>query len=382
MLDGLTILDAHMHYAYPISEDSLIGALKDTGVDYVSLAALPGPPRLDPTPDILAIKARYPARIFAFGCMDCTDYHKRPAGLSRRLIARAKRLLAAGCDGIKLLEGKPTMRRQYPIPDFDAPAWDGFWTFAEETRLPILWHVNDPASFWDEKLVSARAREQGWAYGADTIKDSEQYRQVRAVLDKHNTLRVCFAHFFFLSAQLPRLSEWLERFPNMYIDLTPGIEVFEELSQTPDETHAFLTRFHERVLYGTDTGGRAAFAGAREINRAETERRAEIVRDFLMQKGAMGIRADGEYLIGTEPFVLHRMGLERSILEDIFYKNFLRFVGRDAPAPVDNQKAQQLCRRAMRSLRIDARRRHTVPDLAGAQNALDRLLLMREEDAE
>ena len=122
--------------------------------------------------------------------------------------------------------------------------------------------------------------------------------------------------------------------------------------------------------------------GAREINRAETERRAEIVRDFLMQKGAMGIRADGEYLIGTEPFVLHRMGLERGMLEDIFYKNFLRFVGRDAPAPVDNQKAQQLCRRAMRSLRIDARRRHTAPDLAGAQNALDRLLLMREDDTE
>jgi len=49
---------------------------------------------------------------------------------------------------------------------------------------------------------------------------------------------------------------------------------------------------------------------------------------------------------------------------------------------VDNQKAQKLCRRAMRSLCIDARRRHTVPALAGAQNALDRLLLMQEEDAE
>lgn len=380
MLDGLTILDAHMHYAYPIREDSLIGALKDTGVDYVSLAALPGPPRLDTTPDILALKARYPTQIFAFGCMDLMDYHKRPAGLSRRLIARAKRLRAAGCDGIKLLEGKPTMRRQYPIPDFDTPAWEGFWTFAEETRLPILWHVNDPASFWDEKLASARAQEQGWVYGADTIKDSEQYRQVRAVLDKHSALCVCFAHCFFLSAQLPRLTEWLERFPNMYVDLTPGIEIFEELSQTPDETQAFLTRFHERVLYGTDTGSRAALAGSREISRAETQRRTEIVRAFLMQKGAMGIRADGEYLVGTEPFVLHCMGLERSMLEDIFYHNFIRFVGRDAPAPVDHQKAQQLCRSAMRALSIDARRRHSQPDLSGAQNALDRLLLMQEED--
>ncbi len=379
MTDGFSILDSHMHYAFPVSEDSLIAVFKETGVDAVCLSALPGGLRLDPTPDILALKARYPDRIFAFGCLDCTDYYKRPAGLSRRMITRVKRLLDAGCDGLKLLEGKPTMRRQYPIPDFDAPVWEGFWEFAEETRLPILWHVNDPAAFWDEKRASARAREQGWVYGPDTVQGSEQYRQVRAVLERHEKLNICFAHFFFLSAQLDRLSEWMLRFSNMRVDLTPAIELYRELSETPVEARAFLERFSERILYGTDTGGRAALSGASEINLGEARRRVDIIRGFLCEKNAAGIRADNDYLIGAEPFVLHGMGLEPELLERIYRKNFLDFVGRDTPSAVDIAKAERLCRSAMRSLRSDAHRRHAQPDLSGVQHALDSLTLMRGE---
>lgn len=377
MHEEWTILDAHMHYAYPIREDSLIDALKETGVDYVSLAALPGGARLDPTPDILALKARYPQKIFAFGCLDCTDYGKRRAGLSRRLIARARRLLGAGCDGLKLLEGKPTMRSRYPIPDFDAPCWEPFWSYAEETRLPILFHVNDPADYWDEKRAPMRAREQGWLYGEGVVKDSEQYRQVRCVMERHEKLNVCFAHFFFLSAQLPRLTEWMERFPNMRVDLTPAVEILRELSETPEETRTFLTRFSDRVLYGTDTGGRAVLSGASEINRAEAIKRAELVRAFLMEKSAIGIRADEDYLVGVEPFVLRGMGLERELLEKIFYKNFLAFVGRDTPAAVNIHKAERLCKSLLAKLRDDARRRHAPPALAGAQAALDRFTLLR-----
>ena len=90
-----------------------------------------------------------------------------------------------GCDGVKLLEGKPSMRRAFPIPDFDAPAWEPFWAFAEKTRLPLLWHVNDPEQYWDPSAVSAYAKSSGWGYGADDVNNEAQYAQVRAVLQEH-----------------------------------------------------------------------------------------------------------------------------------------------------------------------------------------------------
>ncbi len=69
-----------------------------------------------------------------------------------------------------------------------------------------------------------------------------------------------FAHFFFLSAQLPRLAELFERFPNMHVDLTPGIEMYHNFSRNPQATRDFFLRYQERILFGTDIGAKALLA--------------------------------------------------------------------------------------------------------------------------
>ena len=56
MLDGIPVIDSHVHYAWPITQMSLADVLAENGADMVCLAALPGTARLDPTPEILAFK--------------------------------------------------------------------------------------------------------------------------------------------------------------------------------------------------------------------------------------------------------------------------------------------------------------------------------------
>ena len=136
----------------------------------------------------------------------------------------------------------------------------------------------------------------------------------------------------------------MERFPNMRVDLTPGIEIYEELSQAPAKTHAFLTRFHKRILYGTDSGGRTALSRAMEMNRKEIARRAEIVRAFLTLHGTKTIQSDGDYLVGVKPFMMHCAGLTQEILTRIFHTNFLDFVGRNEPVPVRIEEVEYLSR--------------------------------------
>lgn len=361
------IVDSHVHYAWPISFDSLTDVLAKTGADYVALAALPGCSRLNPTLDILSYKLAHPDTVFAFGCLDCTLYGsvKQPG---KQLAAYAKRILSLGCDGVKLLEGKPTMRKNWPIPDFDDPVLDPFWTYAEETGLPLLWHVNDPETFWNPALLPTFARQAGWGYGPEDVDNESQYRQVRNVLTRHPNLNVTFAHMFFLSAQLIRLTEWMERFPGMRVDLTPGIELYENLSRNPDDARAFFDRFCDRIQYGTDIGGRAVLNGAAtRLNEKESLLRAKYCKTFLRDRAAMGIRADGDFLIESEPFVLHGLGLPEDMQKKIFCENFFSFVGASVPRPVDVSLCVKECERLLKTLRTFGRRTGTTPDLRAAE---------------
>ncbi len=369
MIDRFTVVDAHAHYAYPVTSDSLDRVLLRSGADEVCLAALPGCRFLDATPDLLCYKLLHPHQTFVFGCLDCTAYQKQFGDLGKRHVKRAKQLLLAGCDGIKLLEGKPTMRRDFSIPDFDAPQWEAFWAYAEQTRLPILWHVNDPETYWSAAALPQHARDSGWGYGADDVNNEEQYRQVRAVFERHPALNVTLAHLFFLSADLPRLSNWLDAFPNLRVDLTPGVELYENLSHTPEEARAFLTKYQDRVQYGTDIGGRAVINGKlTALNERECLRRTEIINAFLCGKASVGVRADGDYLIGTEPFVLHGLNLPPDVLQKIYHDNFYAFIGCDAPKPVDPVRTLRLVRQLKRTLRSYARQKGVPPDLSAAES--------------
>lgn len=358
MHSSIHCIDSHVHLAYPISFDSLSAILQKAESDSVCLLALPGTSRLDPTPDLLCYKLLHPDTTFVFGCLDCTVYETDPEHCGLHFIQHAKRLFAIGCDGIKLLEGKPTMRRQFPIPDFDSPAWDPFWAFAEQKRIPLLWHVNDPEQFWHPDAIPVYAKGAGWGYGPNDINNEEQYRQVRSVLERHPLLNVTFAHLFFLSAQLPRLSEWLDRFPNMRVDLTPGIELYENLSRTPDETHAFFVRYGDRIQYGTDIGGRAVLTEtATALKDQESLRRVEIIRSFLHGKEETQILEDGQYLVKTQPFVLRGMAFGPDLLQKIERDNFFTFIGASLPRRVRKvpllvylfQLKRKLLRRASRS---------------------------------
>ena len=357
-------IDSHVHFAWPVSFDSLTEILRKTGADAVCLAALPGTRRLDPTPDLLCYKLMHPDTTFVFGCLDVTVYETNPQHCGRLFVHRVKQLMRMGCDGVKLLEGKPTLRRRFPIPDFDSPAWEPFWAYAERKQIPLLWHVNDPEQFWDPDAVPAYAKNSGWGYGPEDVNNEAQYRQVYNVLLRHPRLNLTLPHLFFLSAQLPRLTEWMERFPCLRVDLTPGIELYENLSKTPAETRAFFLRFADRIQYGTDIGGRAALKETiTQLDEIESLRRVEIIQHFLRETGEREILADGHYLLGSVPFTLVGMGFNESLLAKLERENFLAFVGHVKPKRVRVPALRRHLLRLKRKLQARERRTGIPADL-------------------
>lgn len=360
MFQGHKVIDCHIHYSLPIEPDDLIRVMDESGTDMANLVLVPHRQRLSSVPDALMAKHRYPQRLFVFTSLDTSAYFKSPKSVGKQMAAYCADMLKCGCDGIKIIEGKPQMRKMLPVPDFDQPVWEPFFAWAEEKQVPILWHVNDPEEFWDAEKIPGWAKERGWAYDESYINNEVQYTQVLNVLEKHPKLKIIFAHVFFMSAQLPRLSGILDRYPNVMIDLTPGIEMYINFSANAEASREFFLRYQDRIIYGTDIGARAVISesgvdtsggGSSQIDMEESLCRCHIVQDFLSGGRDYVVKADGNFLVGTEDFTLTGLELPEQVQEKIYSSNFLRFVG-GSPKPIIPRLARKECRRVKISIRI------------------------------
>ena len=268
------------------------------------------------------------------------------------MIRYVTRMRKAGCDGVKLIEGRPLMRKFLPFPDFDTAPWEPFWAWAEETGLPILMHLNDPQEYWDPSQVSEYHKNRGDSYGPEDIHYQTQYAQLERVLTAHPKLNICFAHFFFMSGQLERLESWFERFPNMTVDLTPGSEMYRILSENHGKATAFFEKYANRILYGTDTAARTIMAGHMvPFDEEENLRRPELVMKLLTPGLDEIHEPDGKYLIDVPPFRIRGLDISEETREKILGANFLRFVG-GAPSPVDPGRVIWECRRMRLILKL------------------------------
>jgi predicted TIM-barrel fold metal-dependent hydrolase len=315
-----------------------------------NIVCTPHPERLTLVPDALYIKSLHPKKVYVFGGLDISHYFMSPKRVGQKLAANAQALIEMGCDGIKLIEGKPDIRRQIPIPPFDSPQMEPFWLYLDNAKIPIIWHVNDPEEFWDSEKIPPWAKEQGWFYGdGSVINNEDQYTEVINVLDQHPNLQVIFAHFFFLSKQLPRLKAYLDKYPGMHIDITPGIELYDNLSKDPEEAKKFFTRYQDRIIYGTDIGAHALLAEHPIVDPDESWTRMNVARLFLEYQSSFKLEQEG-YLFGR-PSEFHGLGLEEDVLHKIYFKNFERLVGGD-PAPLNAEKISKECKRLSRMIRI------------------------------
>lgn len=349
--DPLT--DCHIHYPHPSQMPGLIQTCDELRIERLNIVCTPHRERLSLIPDALHLKAHYPERVYVFGGLDVSAYFRAPLEAGSLFADSLERLAAAGCDGIKMIEGKPDMRKLLPIPPFDSVILRPFWKKMAQLQMPLLFHVNDPEEFWDAEQVPEWAMQRGWFYGDGTyISNEAQYAEIYHVLAQNPSLKVIFAHFFFLSAQLPRLANLLDRYPNVCIDLTPGIEMYRNFALAVDATREFFLKYQDRILFGTDIGARALLGSPQgEIQLAESRERVRLVRNFLENPGEFQLQPGGGFLFGTQTTPFRGLGLPEAVLKKIYAQNFSRVVA-PAPRPVDPGLTIELCRQIETMLQI------------------------------
>ena len=303
-------LDFHVHILDDIPVEESIRHFKELcdrkGYEGVGIMSLVHDDttgyRPDANHDALTIKKALPAS-YAFASLD----HQRD------FVEQTKEYMEQGFDGIKLLEGKPSCYRINGI-GYDHPRFEPFFAYCEAEQIPLMIHVNDPKTFWDAEKVSESAKRNGWFYGDGTMPSHEDFKQVlENVLARHPRLRAAVAHLGFYADELQRAADLLDKYPNLYFDITPALPIYYQLCETPTESKAFFEKYHTRLIYGTDSYNDLTEGGKR---RAFNDKKTDILTAFF---------GDGE----PREMYNHRItpiSLSDEMLENIYYNNALAFM--------------------------------------------------------
>ena len=336
------IVDSHVHLAGVAAADRMVEIADLVGLERISIACTISRTQINANPAALACKSQHPERVYVFCGLDHSRKLSDGQVQTPSLPEQVERLMAMGADGIKMIEGKPTTRRYLDVP-VDSPYFAEYFECVEEKGIPVLWHVNDPEEFWDPEKLPSWAREQGWGYNESDVPKEDQYGEVERVLARHPGLKVIFAHFYFLSADLARAARLLERFPGVDLDLAPGVEMLYNMSRDPEATREFFTRWADRIVFGTDISS--------ANTDAEAVARAGIVTRWLETAEEYRVPPEADFLLGKpEDGVIRGLVLPDAVLDKVYRTNFERIAG-DRPRPLDRPLAAEECRRIARLAR-------------------------------
>lgn len=173
--------------------------------------------------------------------------------------ARLEEAVAMGVRGVKISKvlGLNVKDKNGKVVPVDDPRIDPIWAKCGELGIPVVIHVSDPVAFhtpideYNERYDELGAHPD-WSFYGDQYPYSKEelLAQLYRVIERHPETIFVSTHMGNLAEDLGRVSMWLEKYPNMYVDIDARIS---ELGRQPYTARKFMIRHQDRVLFGTDT---------------------------------------------------------------------------------------------------------------------------------
>jgi predicted TIM-barrel fold metal-dependent hydrolase len=218
---------------------------------------------------------------------------------------------ANGIKGIKCWKSFGLVHRgkdgKYLRPD--DPRYNVLWETAAELGLPILIHIADPIAFFksadrfNERIEELTAHPD-WAFTEpDMYKFEELMEMQKRIIERNPKTTFVIAHCGSYSENLGFVSECLDRYPNMNVDIAARIS---ELGRQPYTSRKFFTKYQDRILFGTDAGPLWGIYPS--------------YYRFLETFDEYFSYSDAE-IPGQGRWMIYGIGLEDEILKKIYYKN-------------------------------------------------------------
>lgn len=195
----------------------------------------------------------FPGRFFIFCQIDYTHLDE-----PNYLIEVLDEARAAGAKGVKVLKdlGLSVRDRRGKLVGIDDPRLDCVWEKAGQWGLPVAIHTADPDAFFarvdrhNERYLELVVHPDWSFVGKGFPGKSELLAQRNRVFERHPGTRFWGLHMANHSEDLDEVTEWMEKYPNLAVELGGRIA---ELGRQPRRASRFLRQFQDRVMFGMDT---------------------------------------------------------------------------------------------------------------------------------
>lgn len=241
-------------------------------------------------------------------------------------LARAKK---DGARGLKLLKTLGLYLREKvttgPLVKVDDRRFDPMWEAAAALNMPVCWHVSDPEAFFlpidrfNERYEELHNHPDWSFHGQDFPSNAELMETRNRVYARHPKTQFISLHVGNDSENLANVSEWMDKFPNMHVELGARIG---ELGRQPRASRKFFERYQDRILFGTDATPHGFEFPQQLFGTAlyEIYYRFLETEDEYFDYAPAAVPPQGRWRI-------YGLGLPDSILRKVYYENAARLLG-------------------------------------------------------
>ncbi len=199
----------------------------------------------------------HPGRFYTF-CEPCYGDYKR-ADFPQYQAGRIEEAHRAGARGLKVVKTLGLYLRENittgPLVKVDDPRFDPMWDACGQYNLPVAIHVSDPSAFFlatdrfNERFEELNAHPDWSFHGKDFPSNDEILAARNRMFARHPKTQFITLHVGNFAENLDNVSEALDRFPNMTVELGARIG---ELGRQPRASMKFFDKYQDRILFGTD----------------------------------------------------------------------------------------------------------------------------------
>jgi predicted TIM-barrel fold metal-dependent hydrolase len=164
-----------------------------------------------------------------------------------------------GARGLKILKTLGLYLRENitsgKLVKIDDPRFDPMWEACGALNMPVAIHISDPIAFFtpidgfNERFEELNNHPDWSFYGGDFPSNAELIEARNRVFARHPKTQFVTLHCGNFSENLQNVSENLDRFPNMHVDIAARIG---ELGRQPYTSKKFFDKYQDRILFATD----------------------------------------------------------------------------------------------------------------------------------
>lgn len=323
-----------VHFHYNTFDDTILKFADSIGMHIVSVN-VNASESIDMQLDIAThLQKQHPGKIEFLGTFAVDDFGKD--GFVEQVIARIDHCMNLGARGIKIWKniGMALQDENGNYVMADHPAFAPIFAYLEKQEIPLIAHLGEPLNCWlpidemTEKSNQAyyRKHPQYHMYLHPEMPSYEKQIIARdQLLVKYPKLSFVGAHIGSLEWSIDEVAKRFDAHPRFTIDISARIQyLYLQAIQNRTKMQSFLTKYQDRILYGTD------------ITHSETEPAdIEAMRKRLHDKWLQNWHFFAtEETIPTTQFVdeslpkqMNGLRLPRVIVDKIFSGNAKRIFG-------------------------------------------------------